>query len=161
MIEFGRVHQLEILFILGVGPRGDFVEPLAEMAVVGAATLFEGLVEVIVTGHAGRWNEAAYGKGMDQRVVKRLIFVGVGCGKLAASAASVSWLGERKRSYVDAVLVFRRGANPGFRVDGATQMIVEVRAFGHFLEQVAKLQRVRTRCVEVESRSEERRVGKE
>src|SRR5207237_7960930 len=96
-------------------------------------------------------NEAAHRKDIDQRVVKRLSDHGVGCGTHAAYAASVSWLGERKRSYVDAELVFRRGANPGFRVDGATQMIVEVRAFGHFLEQVAKLQRVRTRCVEVES----------
>ena len=46
-------------------------------------------------------------------------------------------------------MVFRSRANPGFRIDGATQVIVQVRAFRHFLEQVEQLERICARSVQI------------
>src|SRR5436309_5214783 len=46
-------------------------------------------------------------------------------------------------------MVFRSRANPGFRIDGAAQVIVQVRAFRHFLEQVTQLERICARSVQV------------
>jgi len=62
MAEIGSVHQLEILFVLSGGASGDFVEPFAEVAVIGAAKFIKSVKEMIVAGDAGGRNEAAHGE---------------------------------------------------------------------------------------------------
>src|ERR1041384_1538751 len=78
-----------------------------------------------------------------------LVLIGVRSGNFAASAARIARLDERKRSKINAEMVFRSRANPGFRINGAAQVIVQVRAFRHFLEQVAQLERICARRVQV------------
>ncbi|MBA0085539.1 MAG: hypothetical protein HRJ53_11130 [Acidobacteria bacterium Pan2503] len=145
------------MFVLRVRADGDFVEPLAQVTVIGAAELCERIEEVVVSRYAGGRNETAHGEGVDQRVEEMLILVSVGCGDLAASAVCFGVLFgpslrfcERKRCKVHAQMIFRRGTDPGFRIDGAAQMIVQVRALGHFLEEVAEFQGTCSRGFEAE-----------
>src|SRR5215472_18520572 len=152
------MHQFEILFVLRIRADGYFVEPLAQVTMIGAAELCERIEEVVVSRYTGRRNETARGEGVDQRVEEMLILVSVGCGDLAASAVCFGGIlfgpslrfRERKRCKVHAQMIFRRGTDPGFRIDGAAQMIVQVRALGHFLEEVAEFQGICSRGFEAE-----------
>src|SRR2546430_14464809 len=158
MVEFRSVHKLEILLILRVGALRHFVEPLAEVPVARSPKLREGIEKMIVGCHASRRNEAAHREGVHQRIEEALVLVSLRRWESALSAVCITRilfgcslrLGKRERGQIDAEMVFRGGANPGLRIDGPAQVVVQVRAFRHVLEKIEELQR-----------SEERRVGRE
>src|SRR5215467_16084745 len=106
-----------------------------------AAKLCEGIEEMIVTGYPWRRNKPAHRKGVNQRVIKLLATLGmrITSGHIDGSltvvrvgdrdsiaSAGLFALRFRKRegSEVHAEMVLRGRADPGFRVDGAAQVIV-------------------------------------
>src|SRR5689334_20632661 len=80
-----------------------------------------------------------------------LILVSLRRRNFPVSTVCVPRLCERKGSEIHTELVFRSRANPRFRVHRTAQMIVQVRAFGHFFQQIAQLQRIRARRFQVQS----------
>jgi hypothetical protein len=58
-------------------------------------------------------------------------------------------LREREFGSVDAQLILGCGAYPGFRVHSAAKMIVQISAFGHAEEKLAKGERIGARSIEV------------
>src|SRR6266576_82654 len=118
--------------VQGVRCRSDFVEPLAQVTMIGAAERCERIEEMVVSRYAGRRNETAHGEGVDQCVEQMLILIGVCGGDCTASTVCFVRIlfgprlrfCERKRCEVHAQMIFRRGTDPGFRVDSAAQMIV-------------------------------------
>src|ERR1051326_6073733 len=101
--------------------------------------------KVVVGGDAGRGNESAHGKGVDQVVIKILIFVDVGGENFADAAGGrflilgsrENGLGPLQSGWVEAEVIFSGGANPGFGVDGSGKMIVEIGALRHLEKQIA------------------------
>src|SRR5579864_4782967 len=154
------------------------------MAMVGGAELREGVEKVVVAGYTWRRNETAHREGIDQCVEKMLAILSIGTvrrnidgalaligvGRWDFSVSATCWRrgavgcdfrsDKRKGSEVHAEMIFRGGTDPRLRVDGAAQVIVQIGAFRHFLEQVAELQGIRSRGFEIELRAPlERRLG--
>ncbi len=84
-----------------------------------------------------------------------MVFVSI-CGRNFAVPArgllrSAAWRGfrlcESELAKIHAKMIFGRGANPGFRVDRAAQMVVEVTALRHLEQKLTKLQRILPRGV--------------
>src|SRR5690242_39909 len=121
------------------------------MAVACAAKLRERIEKVVVAGYSGRRNEAAHRESVYQRVKQMLILVSFRHRNFPVSTACVPRLSEGKGSEIHAQLVFRSRANPRFRIHRPAQMIVQVRAFGHFFQQIAQLQRIRASRFQVQS----------
>ena len=130
-----RVHQLQILLVLRRGALGHLVHPFRFVAFGQADEVIEGGKEVIVPAVAGYGHERAHGEGVDQLVVERLIlrqgrrtdraggaWFGGKCGAMA---------GEVERLRIDADVVRGGIAQPGLRVDGAGEMVVQVTTLGH------------------------------
>ncbi len=149
--KFRRVHQLQVLFVLAVGACGDFIQPLAQVAAGCSAKLCKGAEKLIVSGDSGRRDEAAHGERVDQVVVEVLVLENIRGGNSANSAGRrllpiagrENRLCSLDRRGLDAQAVFCGGANPGFRVHGAAQMIVQISAFRHFEKQVAQIEGIR------------------
>ena len=71
--EGRRLHELEVLLILGGGAAGDFVDPLADVALAQSAEAVKGGEELVVAAEAGRGDKAAHGEGVDEAVVEVLV----------------------------------------------------------------------------------------
>jgi hypothetical protein len=146
------------LFILCVSASGHLVDPLAEMAMIGPAEFRKGIEKVIVRGHSRRRHEASHGESIHERVKEVLVFVSVCRRDFAAPAhgllPSAPRIGLRLRESelgnIDAQMIFGCGANPGFRVNSAAQMIVKISAFRHAKKEVTKLKRILPRGLESE-----------
>ena len=147
-IERGSFHQLHVLNILCRGAGGDFVEPLAFVAVIDAVEFIERVEEMIVAAGAGGGNEAAHRERVDECVVEMLILVGLRGGDVAgftrrafgALDGFVFGLGKGERAWIDAELIFGGGANPGLGVDGTAEVTVEVGALGQIDEEGCKFE---------------------
>src|SRR5713226_48663 len=81
--EVGRVHQLEILFILCRGTSGDLVDPFAQMAMIRTAEFRESIEEMIVPRHSRRRHETAHRESIHERVKEMLVLVSAGRGDFA------------------------------------------------------------------------------
>src|SRR5262249_32974675 len=140
--EVRSFHQLQVLFVLSRSAGGNFIDPFAAMTMIGTAKSGEGVEELVVSSDAGRGNEATHGERIDERVVEMLIFKSLRGGNFAIAAGGLRTIAVRggfqfdegMSGNVDAETIFRAGTNPGFGVDRAAEVDVEVRAFGHFLE---------------------------
>ena len=88
---------------------------------------------------------------MERPVKQMLILVRFRSRNFPVSAACFTRLCERKGSEIHAKLIFRSRANPRFRIHRAAQMIMQVRAFGHFFQEIAQLQRIHARRFQVQS----------
>lgn len=117
------------------------------MPMAGAAKFGKGVEEMVVAGDARRREKAAHGEGVDQGVVEMLVVKGSGGGKFAFAACGLLVgvsgglrFGKGKFCGIDAELVFGSGANPGFGINGAAEVVVQVGAFGHAEKKVAKLE---------------------
>ena len=145
-----RLHQLEILLVLRGGARRDLVEKLTGMTRVGAAEFGEGSEEMVVARYGLGGDEAAHGKGIDQLVVKSLVlerFRGWNVAGLAdrlglGSGLDRLRLREPLRHSVYAELVIGADADERLGVDRAIQMIVQIGALRHALQEVAQSERV-------------------
>ena len=145
-----RLHQLEILLVLRGGAGGDLIEKIAGVAGIGAAEFREGSEEMVMPGHALGRDEAAHGEGIDQGIVEVLVLGDFGGGNIARLADRLGRgsrldrlrLGERLGGLIDAETVFTPDADERLGVDGAVQMIVQVGALRHALEEVAQGKRV-------------------
>ncbi len=130
-----RLHQLQILFILRGGMRGDLIDPRGfETIVVAEAP--EGVEEVVVAGVASGGDEGAHGEGVDQLVVEVLIGEDAGGGSFAGGAVGRVVIGvEAETRGAHALIVLGRFVNPGFRVNGAGEVHVQIGPFGHPVEE--------------------------
>jgi hypothetical protein len=145
-----RDHQLEILNILTCGARGDFIDPFASVARIGAAEFHEGVEEMVVRGDACRRHEAAHREGIDKIVVQALVLGKLGRRNLVLLAHGLKLcagdhrlrLGKGLGVLIHAEPVGNRIANMRLGIDGAAQMAVQVCAFRHALEEVAKRERL-------------------
>ena len=137
--ERRRIHQLEILLVLRGGARGYFVEKFAGVAGRNGEEFREGVEEVVVAAHPCGRHETAHGESVNQRVVEMLIRKGLSRGDISVAANGVrreairhgARLEKGVRGEFHAEVVFGAGANPGFGVDRAAEMVVQVRALGH------------------------------
>ena len=110
----------------------------------------EGVEEMIVGADAGGGHETAHGECVNERVVEMLIRSGESRGDIAVAADGLrreavghgTRLEEGVRGEVHAEIVFGAGANPGFGVDRAGEMVVQVRALGHAGEKRVEVQRI-------------------
>src|ERR1700740_1422142 len=109
------------------------------MSVRNAVEFREGVEEVIVATDAGRGDKAAHRECVNERVVEMLIGEGVSGGNIAVTANWLRWeavrhgarLEKRVSDEVHAEIVFSGGANPGFGVNRAGEMVVQIRTLGH------------------------------
>ncbi len=87
-----------------------------------------------------------------------LVLVRLGRGNFTLSASRLVRaavgrglrLRESEFRKIDAQTIFGCGANPGFRVNSAAQMIMQIGALGHPEEKVTKLKRILPRGLELE-----------
>ncbi len=136
------VHGFDVLLVLLGGARGDFIDPLAYVALMDAAEAVEGVKKLIVSANPGGRNEVAHGECVDQRVIEMLVFQSIAHGNCARSTCRL-WLEEGHGRGGDAEIVFHSILNECFRVDSAAAEVqVQVAALGHALQKVAELQRV-------------------
>src|SRR5262249_59441579 len=103
------------------------------MAFADAAETGESVEEMVVAAKAGSRHESTHRESVDQIVVELLIFERIGRRYLAGRTGGRIVLGARvhiRRSTngrgIKAHVVFRSVANPGFGIDCAVQMIVQV-----------------------------------
>jgi len=140
------VHDFEVLLVLGPGASGDLVEPFAEMGMAGSFKPLEGVEELIVAGLSGDGNESSHRKRVDELVVKMLVFVhGVGADlafsadRLGRKAAGLSHgLGKSEGDGIDAEPVLGGIVDEGLGVDASAEMVVEVSALGHCIEEASQ-----------------------
>src|SRR5216683_5385292 len=110
---------------------------------------------MIVRRHSWRRHEAAHGECIHERVKEMLVFVSV-CRRdspvsaelLRSAARRALRLRESELGKIDAQMIFGCGANPGFRVNSAAQVIVQISAFGHAEKKLAKGERIGARDFE-------------
>jgi hypothetical protein len=106
---------------------------------ISAAEFREGVKKMIVPGYPRRRYVAAHRERIDQRIIKVLILERLIGRYFSVLARRLSWtsfrrmrrFAERKRHRVDAQSILGSGANPGFGVDSAAEMIVQIGALGH------------------------------
>ena len=141
--EGRRLHELEVLLILGGRAGGDFIDPFADVGACEAGKAGEGGEELVVAAEAGHGHEAAQGEGVDETVVEVLVGGGhvAGEGGGGDELAGAGGLGEFESGGVDAEAVLGGVADEGFRVDGAGEVDVEVGAFGELGEEGAQGER--------------------
>jgi hypothetical protein len=138
------------LNILTCSARGDFIDPFTGVAGIGAAKFHERVEEMVVRGDAGRRHEAAHREGIDQSVVEGLVLGKLGRRNLVLFAhrlefgAGDHWLrlGKGLGVLIDAKPVFNRIADMRLGINGTAQLAVQVGAFRHALEEVAKRERL-------------------
>src|SRR5579863_1869284 len=126
MAEVGRVHQLDVLFILAIGAGGDFVEPFAEMTFRNSAEFDKRVKKMIVASDSGRWNESAHGESVDQVVIKFLVLQSIGGRNFSVLTGMRLWIvGGRKNRFssgdgggINAKMIFRGVTNPRFGIEG-------------------------------------------
>src|ERR1700733_4708314 len=87
--EDRRLHDLEVLLILGSSARGHLIQPLPGMGFVDTAEATEGSKELIVTAYASAGNKAAHRERVDEVIVEALVLEGVGGTNIAFAA---NWL---------------------------------------------------------------------
>ena len=135
------------------GAGGDLVEPLAEMRVADAAETAKGGEELVVPTDAGARDEGAHGEAVDEGVIEMLrvrrrgkgvrgadvTFAADGLGRDVAGGADV--FDEAEGARVDAEEVGAGIGEKGLGIDGAAEVHVEVRAFGHPDEKGVELER--------------------
>ena len=154
--EDGRLHDLEVLFVLRGGAGGYFVEPLAGMRFIDATEASEGGEELVVTADAGAGDEAAHGEGVDEGVIEMLVFEGtlgadiaLAADRLWRQAASGAYVfGKAECGGVDAEEIGSGILDEGFGIDCAGEMHVQVRSFGHADEEGVELERALSGNVE-------------
>ncbi len=150
VLEGRSFHQFEVLLVLRGGAGGDFVEKFAGVDVRNAVEFREGVEEMIVAADAGGGDETAHGECVNERVVEMLIGHGVSGGDIAVAADGLrreavrhgARLEKRVGGEIHAEIVFGGGANPGFGVDRAGEVVVQVRALGHADEKCVEIQRI-------------------
>src|SRR5260370_10118970 len=112
---------------------------------------------MIVRRQSCRGHEAAHGECIHESVKEMLVFVSV-CRRdfpvsaelLRSAARRAPRLRESELGKIDAQMIFGGGANPGFRVNSAAQMIVQIGALRHADQKVTELKRILPRALEVE-----------
>ena len=137
--EDGRLHDFEVLLVLGGGAGRDFVEPFAGVGLVDAAEAAEGGEELVVAADAGAGDEAAHGEGVDEGVVELLILEGALGADVAFATDGLrrnapgggGGFEEAHGLGIDAEEIGGGVLDEGFGVDGAGEMHVEVGALGH------------------------------
>ena len=120
------------------------------MARVGASEFRERSEELVVARHGLRRDKAAHGEGIDQLVIKGLVLEGVRGWNVARLAyrlglsSGLDRLRLRKGlcDCINAELILGADADECLGVYGAIQMIVQIGALRHALEEVAKLERL-------------------
>ena len=138
-LEIGRLHQFEILFVLRGGSGRYFINPFADVALVGAAEFVEGIEEMIVPGFACFGNEGPHGEGVDQIVVELLILGNAGCGdKIRVADARRHRLCKCQLCRIDAQSVFTSGANERLGVDCSGEVNVQIGTLRHLEEKGAE-----------------------
>ena len=125
-------------------------EELTGVTRIGAAEFREGSEEMVVRGAGLRRDKATHGKGIDQLVVKGLVLEGVRGWNIAFLADRLGLssgfdrlgLRESLRHGVYAELVLSADADERLGVDGTIQMIVQIGALRHALQEIAQSKRV-------------------
>src|SRR6266513_4399661 len=112
---------------------------------------------MIVRRRSWRRHKPAHGECIHECVKEMLVFVSVcrrdfpvSAGLLRSAARRALRLRESELGNIDAQMIFGCGANPGFRVNSAAQMIVQIGALGHPEERATKLKRILPRGLELE-----------
>ncbi len=135
-----------MLVLIG-GAADHLIEPGTGMSRIDAAEFLEGPEKMVVPRLPFRRHEAAHGEGVDQAVVKAEILVDSRSRNFARfalrrGARCRMRLIERILGRIHAETVFDGLLNEGLGIDGAVQMIVQIGALGHALQEVAQSKRV-------------------
>lgn len=138
------------------------MQKLAGVPRIGAAEFRECPEEMVVSGHALRGDEAAHRKRIDQIVVESLVFGYVGGGNIAGlthgrglgSRLDRLRFSEGLRGRIYAETVFAADADEGLGIDRAVEMIVQIGALRHALEELAKSQRIAADGIELLARAQ-------
>ena len=146
----GRDERLEVLLVLGRGAAGDLGEHVPRLAAVGRAELVERGEEVVVAG-LDAVAEALHRPGAQDLVVEDVVAERVAERPLAGGARSGL---REQRDHVHADAAGRAAADHRLRVHGARQVVVQVAALGHVVEEGVALHLVAAVALQVLGRSE-------